>query len=72
MLKTVASDYPFGEEKVVNDKVGDHSEIRGKHKEAAHTLYNLNAKQKHSTFIPIAMYIMTYCDLSLIFKELVN
>ena len=55
-----------------NEKVRDHDHVTGKYRRAAHNRWNLNCKQKSSSFVPILFHNFSGYDCHNIFEELLT
>ena len=62
----------FCENKIIENKVGDHCHLTGKYRGPAHSKYNVNVKQKQSNFIPFSFHNFSNYDCHRFFKKLVD
>ena len=53
-------------------EVRDYDHLTGKYREAAHLKFNINVKQKQSSFVPIFFHNISGYDCHLIFKQLLT
>ena len=62
----------FCEKEILSDKVRDHCHLTGRYRGSSHNVCNINVKQKHSNFIPIAFHNFSNYDCHMFFKKLVD
>ena len=57
---------------IESDKVRDHCHLTGKYRGLAHSISNINVKQKDSNFIPFAFHNFSNYDCRMFFRRLID